>query len=122
MSSEHWQDEPDDQDYPAARCYLSLVLNPIEAKKVAKSLAKLDEVQHVDSVVSWVGARNSAAMRRALRSRRHAVDMRRSGAVSDTAEVAHGSSAFDSRQAGVAPAALGNEERWPEIMRPVNLR
>jgi hypothetical protein len=56
MSSEHWQDEPDDQDYPAARCYLSLVLNPIEAKKVAKSLAKLDEVQHVDAVVSWVGA------------------------------------------------------------------
>ena len=39
MTSEHWKDEPEKQDYPAARSYLSLLVDPSEAKKTAKALA-----------------------------------------------------------------------------------
>ncbi|MDA8276021.1 MAG: hypothetical protein M0029_11670 [Actinomycetota bacterium] len=39
MTSEHWKDEPDKQDYPAARSYLSLLVDPSDAKKAAKALA-----------------------------------------------------------------------------------
>ena len=39
MTSEHWKDEPEKQDYPAARNYLSLLVDPSEAKKTAKALA-----------------------------------------------------------------------------------
>ena len=39
MTSEHWKDDPEDQDYPAARSYLSLLVDPSEAKKTAKALA-----------------------------------------------------------------------------------
>ena len=39
MTSEHWKDEPEEQDYPAARSYLSLLVDPGEAKKTAKALA-----------------------------------------------------------------------------------
>ena len=39
MAGEHWKDEPEEQDYPAARSYLSLLLPPAEAKKTAKALA-----------------------------------------------------------------------------------
>ncbi len=38
MTSEHWKDEPEEQDYPAARSYLSLLVDPGEAKKTAKAL------------------------------------------------------------------------------------
>ena len=41
MTSEHWKDEPEEQDYPAARSYLSLLVDPGEAKKTAKALAGL---------------------------------------------------------------------------------
>ena len=40
MTSEHWKDEPEKQDYPAARSYLSLLVDPSEAKKTAKALAE----------------------------------------------------------------------------------
>ena len=40
MTSEHWKDEPEKQDYPAARNYLSLLVDPSEAKKTAKALAE----------------------------------------------------------------------------------
>ncbi len=39
MTSEHWKDDPEKQDYPAARSYLSLLIDPSEAKKTAKALA-----------------------------------------------------------------------------------
>jgi len=39
MAGEHWKDEPEEQDYPAARSYLSLLIDPSEAKKTAKALA-----------------------------------------------------------------------------------
>jgi len=39
MTSEHWKDAPEKQDYPAARSYLSLLVDPGEAKKTAKALA-----------------------------------------------------------------------------------
>ena len=38
MTSEHWKDEPEKQDYPAARSYLSLLVDPRKAKKTAKAL------------------------------------------------------------------------------------
>jgi hypothetical protein len=38
VTSEHWKDEPEEQDYPAARSYLSLLVDPGEAKKTAKAL------------------------------------------------------------------------------------
>ncbi len=39
MTSEHWKDKPEKQDYPAARSYLSLLVDPSAAKKTAKALA-----------------------------------------------------------------------------------
>jgi len=39
MTSDHWKDEPEKQDYPAARSYLSLLVDPSETKKTAKALA-----------------------------------------------------------------------------------
>ena len=39
MTREHWKDEPETQDYPAARSYLSLLVDPSEAKKTVKALA-----------------------------------------------------------------------------------
>jgi hypothetical protein len=36
----HWKEEPDDHDYPAAYSYLSLLLPPLEAKKVVKRLRR----------------------------------------------------------------------------------
>ena len=38
MTSEHWKEEPEQQDFPAARSYLSLLVDPGEAKKTAKAL------------------------------------------------------------------------------------
>ena len=43
MTSEHWKDEPEAQDYPAARSYLSLLVDRSEAKKTAKALADKSE-------------------------------------------------------------------------------
>ena len=39
MPSEHWKDDPEEQDYPAARSYLSLLVDPSDAKRTAKALA-----------------------------------------------------------------------------------
>jgi hypothetical protein len=35
---EHWKNEPEDHDYPAAESYLSLLLDPSEAVRLAKKL------------------------------------------------------------------------------------
>jgi hypothetical protein len=40
MASEHWRDEPDKQDFPAAESFLSLLVGPKEAAKLAKALDK----------------------------------------------------------------------------------
>lgn len=38
MPSQHWKDEPEDQDFPAAQSYLSLHVGPKEAARLAKEL------------------------------------------------------------------------------------
>ncbi|HYW27971.1 MAG TPA: hypothetical protein VE953_27615 [Terriglobales bacterium] len=38
MSTEHWKDEPDDHDYPAAADYLSLLLTETAAKELSDRL------------------------------------------------------------------------------------
>jgi hypothetical protein len=45
-SSEHWQDEPEAQDYPAAENYLSLLVGRTVAHKLAKALQKEPELEH----------------------------------------------------------------------------
>lgn len=46
MASEHWKNEPEDQDYPAATSYLSLLVGPELAAKLVKALRKQDELVH----------------------------------------------------------------------------
>jgi hypothetical protein len=38
LSSEHWKDEPDEHDYPAAGDYLSLLMDEDQVQAVIKSL------------------------------------------------------------------------------------
>ncbi len=37
-SKEHWKEQPDQRDYPAAEDYLSLLTTPAEAKRLARRL------------------------------------------------------------------------------------
>jgi hypothetical protein len=46
MAGEHWQDEPEAQDFPAAESYLSLLIGPVHAAKLAKALRKDQTLQH----------------------------------------------------------------------------
>ncbi len=46
MANEHWKDEPEDQDFPAANSYLSLLVGPDAAAKMAKSLRKGPALQN----------------------------------------------------------------------------
>jgi hypothetical protein len=46
MTSEHWQDQPQAEDFPAARSYLSLLAGPAAAAKMAKALRKEPTLQH----------------------------------------------------------------------------
>jgi hypothetical protein len=45
MSSAHWKDEPEEQDYPAARSYLSLLMDPADATTVVKALEQADQLE-----------------------------------------------------------------------------
>ena len=45
-SSEHWQDQPEAQDYPAAENYLSLLVGRPVARKLAKALRKEIALEH----------------------------------------------------------------------------
>jgi hypothetical protein len=45
MTSEHWQDRPQVQDFPAARSYLSLLVGPVAAAKMAKALRREQTLQ-----------------------------------------------------------------------------
>jgi hypothetical protein len=38
--TEHWKDEPDEHDYPAALDYLTLILNPDLAERIVHDLKK----------------------------------------------------------------------------------
>lgn len=46
MAGEHWKDEPEAQDFPAAESYLSLLIGPAAAAKLAKALRKEQTLQH----------------------------------------------------------------------------
>jgi hypothetical protein len=45
MPSEHWKDEPDAQDIPAAESYLSLLVGPAAAATLAKALRKSSKIK-----------------------------------------------------------------------------
>ena len=46
MVSEHWKDEPENQDFPAAESYLSLLVGPAPAAKLAKALGKKQRLRY----------------------------------------------------------------------------
>jgi hypothetical protein len=46
MAGEHWKDQPEAQDFPAAESYLSLLLGPAAAANLAKALQKEQTLQH----------------------------------------------------------------------------
>lgn len=46
MKPEHWKDEPEPQDYPAAESYLSLLMDPADAAKLASALQATDKLDH----------------------------------------------------------------------------
>ena len=46
MAGEHWKDEPEAQDFPAAESYLSLLIGPAAAARLAKALRKKQTLQH----------------------------------------------------------------------------
>ena len=43
MPVEHWKEEPDDKDFPAAESYLSLLVGPEVAARLVKALRKQDK-------------------------------------------------------------------------------
>jgi hypothetical protein len=46
VAGEHWKDEPEAQDFPAAESYLSLLIGPSAAAKLVKALRKQQTLQH----------------------------------------------------------------------------
>ncbi len=46
MAGEHWKDEPEEQDFPAAESYLSLLVGFAAAAKLVKDLRKEQTLQH----------------------------------------------------------------------------
>jgi hypothetical protein len=50
-SSEHWGDEPDEHDYPAAAEYLSLISGPAEVKRLVTDLAKVKKGTRLSPVL-----------------------------------------------------------------------
>jgi hypothetical protein len=44
VASEHWKDEPDDHDFPAAVSYLSLLVSPSRAEELAAALRNTTEL------------------------------------------------------------------------------
>jgi hypothetical protein len=46
MAQEHWKDEPEPQDFPAAESYLSLLLGVQGAGKLVKALRKQKNLSH----------------------------------------------------------------------------
>jgi hypothetical protein len=46
MPIAHWKADPDDEDYPAAVSYLTLLVGRESARKLVKALRKVDGVAH----------------------------------------------------------------------------
>jgi hypothetical protein len=46
METEHWKNEPEDRDYPAALSYLSLLMDPAAAAQLASALEKTGKLDH----------------------------------------------------------------------------
>src|SRR5579864_7865285 len=46
MVGEHWKEEPETEDYPAAESYLSLLVGADTAAKLAKALRKKQPLRH----------------------------------------------------------------------------
>ena len=46
MTGEHWKDEPEAEDFPAARSYLSLLVGRSAATKLSKALHKVEGLEH----------------------------------------------------------------------------
>ena len=46
MAGEHWKDEPETQDFPAAESYLSLLIGLAAAAKLVKAMRKEKALQH----------------------------------------------------------------------------
>lgn len=46
MAGEHWKDEPEAQDFPAAESYLSLLVGPAEAARLAGALRQQKTLVH----------------------------------------------------------------------------
>jgi hypothetical protein len=46
MKTEHWKEEPEENDYPAAFNYLSLLTDPREAKKIVKAMKHSSRIGH----------------------------------------------------------------------------
>jgi hypothetical protein len=45
MGSEHWMDQPEAQDFPAAESYLSLLVGKAPAAKLVRSLRKAEKLK-----------------------------------------------------------------------------
>jgi hypothetical protein len=46
LAGEHWTDEPEAQDFPAAASYLSLLLGPAKAAKLASAIRAEQTLRH----------------------------------------------------------------------------
>jgi hypothetical protein len=46
VAGEHWKNEPEDQDFPAAASYLSLLVGPDGAARLVKALRKETTLTH----------------------------------------------------------------------------
>jgi hypothetical protein len=46
MASEHWKDDPEAQDFPAAESYLSLLVGSGTAAKLVKALRRKQRLKH----------------------------------------------------------------------------
>jgi hypothetical protein len=46
MPGEHWKDEPEPQDFPAAESYLSLLIGPAAAAQLARALQDKHALRH----------------------------------------------------------------------------
>ena len=46
MASEHWKDEPEEQDFPSVQRYLSLLVEPQRAKRLTRALKQSSKLEH----------------------------------------------------------------------------
>ena len=46
MAMEHWSNQPEKQDFSSARTYLSLLVEPARAKKLAKALERQSDLKY----------------------------------------------------------------------------